>query len=87
MSRKLGAWLLFLLFLILLSLGFTPYSQTANYILISVRLVLIAMLSVLFVRERWKYRHDPQETGTHITVDAGDGILRRWRRWYYDESK
>jgi hypothetical protein len=78
--------MLFLVFLLLLSLGFTQYSQTANYLLISIRLALIAVLSILFVRERWKYRHDPQGTQNRVTQDAGDTILRRWRRWYFDEK-
>jgi hypothetical protein len=84
MRRKAGAWMLFLAFLLLLSLGFTQYGQLANYILISIRLVLIAVLSILFVRERWKYRHDPQGTEYRVTPDTGDTILRRFRRWYYD---
>lgn len=86
MSRKVGAWLLFLLFLLLLSLGFTPYSQTANYILISIRLALIAILSVLFLQERWKHRDRPDGMGSPVSPDAGDTILQRWRRWYYDEK-
>jgi hypothetical protein len=69
---------------LLISLGFTPYSQTANYLLISLRLALVGVLSILFVRERWKYRHDPQ--GTDVAPDSGDTILRRFRRWYYDEK-
>jgi hypothetical protein len=84
MRHKAGAWMLFLAFLLLLSLGFTQYGQLANYILISIRLVLIAILSILFMRERWKYRHDPQGTENRVTPDAGDSILRRFRRWYYD---
>jgi hypothetical protein len=79
--------MLFLLFLLLLSLGFTRYSQTANYLLISIRLVLIAVLSILFVRERWKYRHHLQGTDQRVHPDAGDAFLRRCRRWFYDERK
>jgi hypothetical protein len=86
MSRKFAAWMLFCLFLILLSLGFTPYSQAANWLLISIRLAIIAVLSVLFLRERWKYRHDP-DTSSPVKPDAGDTILRRWRQWYFDEKK
>ena len=85
MRRKVGAWILCLGFLLLLSLGFTQYSQTANYLLIAIRLTLVAVLSILFVRERWKYRHHPQGTQNGVTQDAGDTILRRVRRWYYDE--
>ena len=69
----------------LLSLGFTPYSQTANYLLISIRLTLISVLSLLFLRERWKYRHHPEGT-ENVTTDRGDTILRRFRKWYYDEK-
>ena len=83
MRRAVGAWTLFLVFLLLLSLGFTEYGQIANYLLISIRLVLIGVLSILFVRERWKYRHDPQGTQSGVTLDAGDTVLRRVRRWYY----
>jgi uncharacterized membrane protein len=86
MRRKVGAWMLCIGFLLLLSLGFTQYSQTANYLLIAIRLALIAVLSILFVRERWKYRHDPQGTQNRVTQDAGDTVLRRMRRWYYDEK-
>lgn len=76
--------MLALLSVLLISLGFTPYSQTANYLLISLRLALVAVLSILFVRERWKYRHHPHGTG--VTPDTGDTILRRFRHWYYDEK-
>jgi hypothetical protein len=79
--------MLFLVFLLLLSLGFTEYGQIANYLLISIRLVLIAILSILFVRERWKYRHDPQGVGNRVSTDAGDTVLRRVRRWYYDAPR
>jgi len=83
MSKKLGAWMLLLGSLVLLSLGFTPYSRTANYTLILIRLALIGVLSVLFVRERWKYRNVSPGTASQIKPDAGDSVLRRWRRWYY----
>lgn len=77
--------MLAILSILIISLGFTPYSQSANYLLISFRLTLLVFLSVLLVRERWKYRHDPGTHG-HVTADAGDSILRRFRRWYYDEK-
>jgi len=85
MNKRLAAWAIFLLFLILLSLGFTPYSRTANLLLISLRLAIIAVLSVLFLRERWRYRYHPRATELSRAPDAGDAILRRWRRWFYDE--
>jgi uncharacterized membrane protein len=86
MRRKVGAWMLCLGFLLLLSLGFTQYSQTANYLLISIRLALIAVLSILFVRERWKYRHHQQGTQNGVTQDVGNTVLHRMRRWYYDQK-
>jgi hypothetical protein len=86
MRRKALAWMLLVLSLLILSLGFTQYGQVANYVLISIRLALIAVLSILFVRERWKYRHHPEGAGKRVTPDAGDSVLRRFRRWYYDES-
>jgi hypothetical protein len=86
MRRKAVAWMLLILSLLILSLGFTQYGQMANYVLISIRLALIAVLSILFVRERWKYRHDPDGTDRRVTPDSGDTVLRRFRRWYYDES-
>ncbi len=81
--RKVWAWILCLGFLLLLSLGFTEYGQAANYLLVSIRLVLIGVLSILFVREWWKYRNDPGGK----KPDSGDKILRRFRRWFYDEAR
>jgi len=87
MGKKLGAWMLLLASLFLLSLGFTPYSKTANDTLILIRLALIGVLSVLFVRERWKFRNVPPGTASGIKPDAGDSILRQWRRWYYGDTR
>ncbi len=84
MRRKVAAWIVCLAVILLLTLSATDYSQTANLLLISIRVALIAALSILIVRERWKYRHDPQGPG--VKQDAGDTILRRVRRWYYDEK-
>lgn len=87
MGKKLGPWMLLLVSLVLLSLGFTPYSRTANYALILIRLVLIGVLSVLFVRERWKHRNVPPGTAGQIKPDPGDAVLRQWRRWFYGETR
>jgi hypothetical protein len=84
--RKAWAWILCLGFLLLLSLGFTEYGRAANYLLVSIRLVLVGVLSILFVREWWKYRNDPGGK-TRGTPDSGDKILRRFRRWFYDEAR
>ncbi len=84
MRRKVAAWIVCLAVLLLLTLSATSNSQTADLLLISIRVALIAALSFLVLRERWKYRHDPQGTG--VKQDAGDTILRRVRGWYYDEK-
>jgi hypothetical protein len=85
--RKVWAWILCLGFLLLLSLGFTEYGQAANYFLVSIRLVLVGVLSILFVREWWKYRHGPGGKNGRVRTDAGDTVLRRFRRWFYDEAR
>jgi len=85
MKRKLVAWTLFLLALLFLSLAATPYSRAADAALISFRLSLIVILSILVVRERWRYRRDPEGGETHSSPDAGDTFLRRCRRWYRGE--
>jgi hypothetical protein len=47
-------------------------------VLVGARLALVAVLSVLTVREWWKKQKEPSRS-----VDATDGFLQRWRRWYY----
>jgi hypothetical protein len=85
---KAAGWALFLGCLLLLSFAATtPYSKTADLALISLRLGLVAVLSILVVRERWRYRNDSQERGTNPDSDAGDSILQRFRRWIYDEQE
>ena len=82
MRGKVGAWTVFLLCLLLLSFAATThYSKTADLALISLRLALLVVLSILVVRERWRHRDDR----LHPKSDAGDTILQRFRRWYYDE--
>ena len=88
MRGKTGGWVLFLGCLLLLSFAATtPYSKTADLALISLRLALVAVLSILVVRERWRHRDDPQQQDRHPSSDTGDTILQRFRRWYYDEQK
>lgn len=81
MSKSAGAWILFLIFLLLLSLSATGYSQAANYLLIIARVILLVILSVLIVREKFR-EHDNQRPS-----DTGDKFLNSWRRWFYDEKK
>jgi len=87
MRDKVGAWAIFLACLLLLSFAATThYSKTADLALISLRLALLAVLSILVVRERWRHRDDRQQSANHPNSDAGDTILQRFRRWYYDEQ-
>jgi hypothetical protein len=86
--RKAGGWALFLACLLLISFAATtPYSKTADFALISLRLALVVILSILVVHERWRYRDDAKRHDTRSGPDAGDTILSRFRRWYYDEQK
>lgn len=57
MRGKVGAWALFLACLLLLSFAATThYSKTADLALISLRLALVAVLSILLIRERWRHQ-------------------------------
>ena len=85
MRKKILAWSLFLASLLFLSLGATPYSRTADAALITLRLTLLIVLSVLVVRERWRGKADSQEPSTGSASDVGDSFLRRCRRWYRGE--
>jgi hypothetical protein len=68
--------------LLALSFSATPYSRAANQVLVGARLALVAVLSVLTVREWWR-----KQKQLSRSVDASDGLLHRWRRWYHDEPK
>ena len=82
MRKKILAWSLFLASLLFLSLGATPYSRTADALLITFRLTLLIVLSVLVVRERWRDKASSQESPVAGASDVGDSFLRRCRRWY-----
>jgi hypothetical protein len=84
-SRKLGRWTLFIACLLLLSLGATPYHKVADSALIAIRLSLVLVLSALVIRERWNHGHDLPGGGGRA-YDSSDSILRRMRRWYYDDE-
>ena len=73
MSTRAGAWILALVMLLLLSLSATSYSQTANFLLITARVALLVVLSVLIVREKFRHKSD-----------AGDRFLAKWRHRFYD---
>jgi hypothetical protein len=87
MSRKRAvppiAWTI--LCFLLLAVGATPYAKTANIILIVVRLVFTVVISVLGVREWWKYYHrDPH--WSNVPPDGFSNLLRKMRRWIIDEQ-
>lgn len=73
--------MLFLGCLLVLSFSVTPYRKIADEILITVRLSIVLLVSVLVVREQWNHVH-PSDMGQG---GAPTSILRRLRRWYYDE--
>ena len=86
MRRKVLAWSLFIGSLLLLSLAATPYSRAADAALISGRLTLLIVLSVLVVRERWRNRHELPGKAAPGDSDVGDRFLQRFRRWYHGEE-
>ncbi|MBS1840698.1 MAG: hypothetical protein JSS69_02285 [Acidobacteria bacterium] len=81
MRKKVIAWSVFLACVLFLSLAATPYSRTADELLITIRLTLVIVISVLVVRERWKR---PRESRPDST-DADSAFLRRVRTWYHGE--
>lgn len=89
MKGKAGGWILFAACLLLLSFAATTrYSKAADLALISVRLALLLLLSVLVLRERWQQRRHSQSGEVHPKKsDANVTVLQRWRRWFYDEQK
>jgi hypothetical protein len=84
MARKTRIWLLFLFLLFLLSLAASPYSKAVDMTLIGARLTLVAVMSVLTLRE-W-LRHQRQRPNSEIEDPPApsDSLLRRLRRWYFD---
>ena len=87
MKQKAGGWALFLGCLLLLSFAATTsYSKTADLALISVRLAIVIILSILLIRERWRHRDDVRQRSENGS-GANDSMLQRFRRWYYDEQK
>jgi len=83
--RKTAGWMLFLGSLLLLSFAATTrYSKTADLALICVRLTLLIALSVVVVRQQWKYYRN-SDISFSSKPDAPATVLQRVRRWYYDE--
>lgn len=87
MRRKVVAWTLFLTSVLFLSLAATPYSRAADAALVTLRLTLLMVLSILVVRERWRNRRDePPGKAAPAGSDVGDHFLQRFRRWYRGEG-
>ena len=86
MRKKIFAWILFLVSMLFLSLAATPYSRTADVALITLRLTLVIVLSVLVVRERWRGRDGSAGKAAPAGTDVGDHFLQRCRRWYRGEG-
>jgi Sec-independent protein secretion pathway component TatC len=75
-----SAWLIFLISLLVLSLAATPYWRAADELLIAVRLSIIVLISIVFLRARWR-RRDSEAPPS----DRADSLLLRLRRWYHGE--
>jgi hypothetical protein len=86
MSRKRAVppitWTI--LCILILAAGVSPYAKTANIILIVFRLAFILVISVLGLREWWKYHHRDTHW-SNVPPDAGSSFLRKLRRWFIDE--
>jgi len=87
MARKTRVWLLFLLLVFLLSLAASPSSKTVDIILICLRLTLVGIMSALTLREWFRSQRTRPDSEMQARPDAGDSLLRRLRRWYFDEQK
>ena len=60
-------------------------SRAADAALISLRLTLLIVLSILVVRERWRNRHELPGKVAAANSDVGHRFLERCRRWYHGE--
>ena len=78
---SLSGWILFLATLIVLSFaampGFDAYSMFADRALIAIRLSLVLALSILVLRNTFSL---------DATAYQDSALLKRLRRWYYDEE-
>jgi hypothetical protein len=66
----------------LASLAVTPqqYRFAVNTLLVALRLATALVLTVLGGRAYWNHWHH------RTSEDAGDRLLRRWRRWMLGED-
>src|SRR5260370_13795837 len=80
MTRKTRVWLLFLLVLFLLSLAGTSYSKTVDRVLIGLRLTVVAIISVLTVREWLLSQRTGPDSNTEDPTRPRNSLLRPLRR-------
>ena len=74
-----------ILCIVVLAFEATPYAQRFNGVFLTLRLLFVSMLSILAVREWWKYQHRSQ--WTNMEEDTAHNLLRRLRRWATDEQQ
>jgi hypothetical protein len=74
-----------ILCILLLALGGTSYAKRLGATFLALRLIFVIVLSVLAVREWWKYQHRSQ--WNNMEEDAAHNLLRRLRRWATDEHE
>jgi hypothetical protein len=86
MGKKILAWAVFLGCLFVLSLGSSRVVQISDRLLLPVRLLLLAGVSILMAREWWRGRDDVRKGWSSPRTDVGDRILQRLRRWYYGDA-
>jgi hypothetical protein len=87
MLKQYYPWMIFVGFLLLLTFSSSNYSTTIDAILWPVRLGLIAGLSILFARSRWRHRAGSRADRTSAPQDSTDHFLSSIRRWYYGDPK
>ena len=85
-TRRLGAWLQFLLCVVLLSLLIGFHAVDVDLVFGWLTLAFLVVMSALVVRTKWRHRLH-QQGNAEEKSDAGDVILRRIRRWWMDEKK
>lgn len=81
MKRKMLAWGIFLAFFLLMSLGTTRYWKVVDAAFMSFSLVMVAVFSVLTVRERWRHHFVVPGKASPSKGDAGNAFLQSFRRW------
>jgi hypothetical protein len=87
MRKKIVAWTLLGGCLFLLSSASSPYMRNAERVLLPLRLLLLAGISLLVIREWWRDRCEARAGRQSPRNDAARRFLRSIRRWYYGDLK